>query len=179
MISDHPWGTKQCHFVPSCLWSNNHWGTKQSQFVPLCLWNCLTTLEVLTVSLCPFVFVKLSDNHWCTKQSHFVPSCLWSCLTTIDVQNSLALSHRVCEVIWQPLRYQTVSFCPIVFVELSDNHRDTKQSHFVPSCFRSCLTTLGVLNSLTLSPSCLPTLEVPNSLTLSDSVCDDIWPPLR
>ena len=162
--------------------SDNHWGTKQSHFVPSCLWNRLTTIEVLNiiylshrvykdiwpplryqtvsrchivfvmlsknnwctkVSLCPTVFLKLSDNHLCTKQSHFVPSCLWSCLTTIEVINSLALSHHVCKVIW--------------------HHWGTKQSHFVPSCLWSCLTSI----------------EVPNSLNLSDSVCDDIWPPMR
>ena len=116
-----PWGTKQSHFVKLfdnievlnsltlsyrvCELSDNHWGTKQSHFVPSCLWSRLTTIEVLNISLCPIVFVKLSDHHWGTKQSHFVTSCLWSCLTTIEVLNSLTLSHRVCEVVWQPLRY--------------------------------------------------------------------------
>ena len=157
--------------------SDHHWGTKQSRFVPSCLWSYLTTIEALN---------SLILSH---------PSCLWSCLTTIDVLNSLALSHRVCEVIWQPLRYQTVSFCPIVFVELSDNHRGTKQSRFVPSCLWRYLTTLEVPNSLTLShrvcevvdnpwctkqshiaPSCLwssgTTIEVLHSLTLSHRVCE-------
>ena len=162
MISDHPWGNKQSQFVPSCLWSNNHWGTK--------------------LSLCSIVFVKLSDNPWGTKQSHIVPSCLWSCLTTLEVLNSLTLPHRVCEVLGQPLKYSTVSLChivfvklskntwctkvslcPIVFVKLSDNHWCTKQSHFVPSCLWSCLTTIEVLNSL----------------ALSHHVCEVIWQPLR
>ena len=149
------------------------------------------------------MFVKLSDNHWGTKQSHIVPSCLWSCLTTIEVLNSLALSHRVCEVIWQPLRYQTVSFYPIVFVQLSDNRWGTKQSHFVPSCLWSCLTTIEVLNSLALSlmfvklsdnhwgtkqshfvPSCLWSCHTSldlllNSLTLCHRFCEVVWQPLR
>ena len=164
--------------------SAHHWGTKQSRFVPSCLWSYLTTIEALN---------SLILSH---------PSCLWSCLTTIDVLNSPALSHRVCEVIWQTLRYQTVSFCPIVFVELSDNHRGTKQSRFVPSCLWRYLSTLEVPNSLTLShrlcevvwqplryypvslfPSCLwsglNTLDVLNSLTLSHCVCEVVWQPLR
>ena len=152
-LSYIPWcTTKQSHFVPSYLWSClttievlnsltlfhrvsevfwQLWGTKQSHFVPSCLWSCLTTLEVQKrVSLCPIVFVKLSANPWGTKQSHFVLSCLWSCLTTIEVLNSLTLSHRVCEVLRQPLKYYTVSLCHIVFVKLSDNHWGTNQSHF-------------------------------------------------
>ena len=126
-LSDNPWGTKQSHIVPSCLWSclttlevlnsltlphrvcealRQPWKystvslchivlvklsyipwftTKQSDFVTSCLWSCLKTLDVL--------------------KSHFVPSCLWSCLTNIEVINSLALSHHVCEVIWQPSRH--------------------------------------------------------------------------
>ena len=132
-ISDHPWGTKQSHFVTSCLSS------------------CLTTI----VSLCPIVFVKLSD---------------------LEVVNSLTLSHRVCEVVWQPLRYQTVSLCAIVFVKLSDNPWGTKQSHFVLSCLWSCLTTLEVLNSPTLCLwSSATTIEVLNSLTLSHRVCQVVW----
>ena len=156
-LSYVPWcTTKQSHFVPSYLWSClttievlnsltlfhrvsevfwQFWGTKQSHFVPSCLWSCLTTLEVQKrVSICPIVFVKLSDNPWGTKQSHFVPSCLRSCLTTLDVLNSLSLSHRVCEVVWQPLRYQTVSICSLVFVMISDHPWGTEQSRFVPSC---------------------------------------------
>ena len=111
------------HRVSEVFWQV--WGTNRSHFVPSCLWSCLTTLEVQKrVSLCPVVFVKLFDNPWGTKQSHFVLSCLWSCLTTlevlkshfvpsclwiclitIEVLNSLALSNRVCEVVWPPLRY--------------------------------------------------------------------------
>ena len=94
-----------------------------------------------------------------------------------------------------------VSLCPIVFVKLSDNHWGTKQSRFVPSCLWSYLTTLDVLNTLTLShcvcevvwprgskqshfvPSCLwscmTTLEVLTSLTLSLRACEVVWQPLR
>ena len=148
--------------------SDHPWCTKQSRIVPLCLWSCLTTLEVLNSLILNIMFVKLSDHHWGTKQSLFVPSCLWSCLTTLEVLNSLTLSHRVCEVVWQPLkyktvylcpivfvkiseplRYQTVSLCHIVFVKLSNNPWCTKQSHFVTSCFWKT-TTFEVLNSLTL-----------------------------
>ena len=140
--------------------SDHPWGTKQSHFVPTCLW---------------------SDNHWGTKQSHFVPLCLWSCLTTIEVLNSLILSDRVCEVVWQPLRYQTVSFCPIEFVELSDNHWGTKQSHFVPSCFWKNDNIWGTKQSHFVPSclwTCLTTLEVLNSLTFSHRVCEVVWPPL-
>ena len=146
------------------------------------------------------MYVKLSDNPWDSKQSHFVPSCLWSCLTTLEVLTSLTLSHRVCEVVWQPLRYPTVSLCPIVFVMISDHTWGTKQSHFVPSCLWSdnhwgtkqsqfvplclwnCLTTLEVLKSHFVPSclwSCLTTIDVLNSLTLSHRVCEVVWPPLR
>ena len=146
-LSDNHWGTKQSHFVPSCLWSchtsldlllnsltlchrvcevvwqplmyktvshcpivfvkfcDNHWSNTESHFVTSCLWSCLTTIEVLPSLTFPIVFVKWSEHPWCTKQTHIVPLCLWSCLTTLEVVNSLTLSHRVCEVVWQHLRY--------------------------------------------------------------------------
>ena len=156
--NDNIWGTKQSHFVPSCLWTClTTLEVLKSHFVPSCLWSCLTTIEELnSLSLshrvCEVICrpLKLSHKHWGTKQSHIVPSCLWSCVTTIEVLNSLFSSHRVCEDIWPPLRYQTVSLCHIVFVKLSNNLWCTKQSHFVTSCFWSCLTTFEVLNSLTL-----------------------------
>ena len=163
--------------------SDNHWGTKQSHFVPSCLWSCWTTIEVLN-SLTSFH--RVCEVVWqpvrYKKESHFVPSCLWSCQTTLEVLNSLTLPHRVCEVLRQPWKYSTVSLChivfvklskntwctkvslcPVVFVKLSDNHLCTKQSHFVPSCLWSCLTTI----------------EVINSLALSHHVCEVIWQPLR
>ena len=142
---------------------DNNWSAKQSHFVLSCLWSCLTTIEVLnSLTLCHRV--------------------CWNRLTTIEVLNIIYLSHRVYKDIWPPLRYQTVSrchivfvmlsknnwctkvsLCPIVFLKLSDNHLCTKQSHFVPSCLWSCLTTI----------------EVINSLALSHHVCEVIWQPLR
>ena len=143
-ISGHPWGTKQSHVVTSCLWCClKTIDVLKSHFVPSCFLSCLTTIEVIN-SLAPYpiMFVKLSD--------------------TIEALNSLILSHRVCEVVWHPLRYQTVSICPIVFVMISDhpwgtkqshfvpsclwsdNHSGTKQSQFVPLCLWSCLTTIEV-----------------------------------
>ena len=154
-ITDHPWGTKQSCFVPSCLWSYLTTIEALNSLIlshPSCLWSYLTTIDVLnsldlshrvceviwqqlryqTVSFCPIVFVELSDNPWGTKHSLFVPSCLWRYLTTLEVPNSLTLSHRVCGVVWQHFRYYTVSLCPIVFAKLSYNPWCTKQSHFVP-----------------------------------------------
>ena len=136
-LSHNPWGTKQSHIVPSCLWSSA---------TTIEALNSLTLSHRVTVSLCPIVFVKLSDNargtkvslcpivfvkssdiHWGTKQSHFVPWRLGRYLTTLEALNSLILSHRVCQVVWPPL------------------------SRFVPSCLWSYLTTIEVLNSLILS----------------------------
>ena len=100
------WGTKQSHFVPSCLWSClTTIEVLNIIIVPSCLWRYLTTLEVPNSLTLSIVFVKLSDNPWGTKQSHIVPSCLWSYLTTLQVLNRLILSHRVCNVLRQPLRY--------------------------------------------------------------------------
>ena len=161
-LSDNQWGTTQSHFVPSCLWSCHTSLDLLLNSLNLCRRVCEVVWQPLrykTVSHCPIVFVKFCDNHWSNTESHFVTSCLRRCLTTIEVLTSLTF--------------------PIEFVELSENILGTKQSHFVPSCLRSCLATLDVLNSLTLCRSCLTILEVPNSLNLSDSVCDDIWPPLR
>ena len=81
-------------------WSDNPWGTKQSHFVLSCLWSCLTTLEVLnSPTLCLWSSATTIEVLNSLTLSHRV--CEVVCRGT----NQSHFSDRVCGVVWQHLRY--------------------------------------------------------------------------